>query len=77
MHKPKSVGDSGHPCLNPMLLKKYYEKPLLVFGWHSTCSYNHAIATPYSNGMPISIILFQSSRCGTISNAFLKLTKLQ
>ena len=57
MHKPKNVGDNGHPCLTPMLLKKYSEKPFSVFSWHLTCSYNRAIAAQYSNGMPISIIL--------------------
>ena len=41
-----------------MFLKKYSEKPFSIFSWHLTCSYNRAIAAQYSNGMPISIILF-------------------
>mgnify|MGYP006905968227 CR=1 FL=1 len=43
-------------ALFSMLLKKYFKKPLSIFNWHLTFSYNRATDTLYSN-----FILFQST----------------
>ena len=50
-----------HHLLIPMLLKRYFEKPLSIFRWHLACSYNCVTYALYSNGISISIILFSKA----------------
>ena len=57
-HRQKSA---EHHCPTPTLLDKYFEKPLSIFIYNLTCSYNHPTTTLYVNGIAICIVLFLSS----------------
>ena len=48
MHRPNSVGESGHPCLTPIVLVKKSESLSLIRTQHITFSYIREIASIYS-----------------------------
>ena len=73
MHKTKT-GRKWIPLLDSHIAQKVLREKTIIFDWHLIFSYNRATVALYSNGIPISIILFQSSLLGTVSKAFLKLT---